>query len=110
MAGYTLKQRRKLYFDLSTRIALLDNTQLLSLFVEGDAHSSWGKDHTITLGHSKVFVKRVSVTDLEYANMFSTRNVYDLPTFYNYGFGSAGFGVFRELAAHIKTTNWILSG
>ena len=24
--------------------------------------------------------------------------------------GSAGFGVFRELAAHVKTTNWVLDG
>jgi hypothetical protein len=42
--------------------------------------------------------------------MFSTGNLYDLPTYYNYGVGSAGLGVFRELVAHIKTTNWVLEG
>ena len=105
-----LQQRQKLYFDLSSRIALLDNAQLRSLFTESDVQSSYGTNHLITLGRSKVFVKRVPVTDLEYDNMFSTRNVYDLPTFYNYGFGSAGLGVFRELVTHIKTTNWVLSG
>jgi hypothetical protein len=50
------------------------------------------------------------VTDLEYNNLLSTKNLYDLPTYYNYGVGSAGFNVFRELAAHIKTTNWVLEG
>ena len=42
--------------------------------------------------------------------MFSTKNLYDLPTYYQYGVGSAGFGVFRELVANIKTTNWVLQG
>jgi hypothetical protein len=110
MADDSLQQRLKRYFDLSTRIALLDNTQLPALFGAVGDDSSYGTNHTITLGRSKVFVKRVPVTDLEYDNMFSTRNVYDLPTFYNYGFGSAGLGVFRELVAHTKTTNWVLSG
>lgn len=110
MADYSLQQRRKLYYDQSSCIALLSNEQLGALFAESGAQSSYGKNHTITLGRAKVFVKRVPVTDLEYENMYSTRNVYDLPTFYNYGYGSAGMGVFRELATHVKTTNWVLSG
>ncbi len=110
MADNLLQQRHNLYYDLSSRIALLDNAQLHVLFNSGEKQSSYGKNHTITLGHSNVFVKRIPVTDLEYENMYSTRNVYDLPTFYNYGFGSAGMGVFRELATHVKSTNWVLSG
>jgi len=105
-----LQKRRKLYFELSSKIALIDNARLHSLFGESGAQSSYGRNHIITLGRSKVFVKRVPVTDIEYDNMFSTRNLYDLPTYYNYGFGSAGLGVFRELVTHIKTTNWVLSG
>src|SRR5437762_2414428 len=110
MADTQLQQRHKRYFDLSSRIALLDNARLRSLFGEREEQSSYGKNHIVTLGRSKVFVKRVPVTDLEYEHMFSTRNMYDLPTFYNYPFGSAGLGVFRELVTHIKTTNWVLSG
>jgi hypothetical protein len=45
------------------------------------------------------------VTDTKFDNFFSTKNLYSLPTYYNCGVGSAGFGVFRELVAHIKTTN-----
>ncbi|MES1025662.1 hypothetical protein ABN584_22455 [Gloeocapsa sp. BRSZ] len=55
-------------------------------------------------------MKRLPVTSIEYDNLFSTRNLYDLPTYCNYGFGSTGFGVFRELVAHIKTTQWVLEG
>lgn len=110
MTDNQLQHRHNLYFHLSSRIAQLDNARLHLLFGDSGAQSSYGKNHTITIGRSKVFVKRVPVTDLEYANMFSTRNLYDLPTFYNYGFGSAGLGVFRELIAHIRTTNWVLSG
>jgi hypothetical protein len=42
--------------------------------------------------------------------MFSTRNLYGLPVFYNYGVGSAGLGTFRELVTQIKATNWVLAG
>ena len=105
--------RRKRYFKLSSQIAHLDNAQLRCLFASGESNESstgWGKNHTILLGESKVFVKRIPVTNIEYENQFSTKNLYNLPTYCNYGFGSTGFGVFRELVTHIKTTNWVLEG
>ncbi len=107
--------RRKRYFKLSSQIAQLDNAQLHSLFDDSESSLSWELTHTIALGQSKVFVKRVPVTNIEYDNLFSTKNLYDLPTYFNYGLGSAGLGVaglgvFRELITHIKTTNWVLEG
>ncbi|BAY46408.1 hypothetical protein SAMD00079811_40190 [Scytonema sp. HK-05] len=108
-----IELRRKKYFKLSSQIAQLDNAQLHSLFNNSESNESstgWGINHAIVLGQSKVFVKRVPVTNIEYDNLFSTRNLYDLPTYCNYGFGSTGFGVFRELVTHIKTTNWVLEG
>ncbi|MFN6491229.1 MAG: hypothetical protein RMY33_014765 [Nostoc sp. DedQUE03] len=91
----------------------MDNIQLLSLFDISESNKSstgWGMNHTIIFGEVKVFVKRIPVTNIEFENLFSTRNLYNLPTYCNYGFGSTGFGVFRELVTHIKTTNWVLSG
>jgi hypothetical protein len=102
--------RIETYFKLSSQIAHLDNGQLHALFDTSAAFTGWGINHTISIGSSKVFVKRVPLTNIEYDNMFSTKNLYDLPTYYNYGIGSAGFGVFRELVTHIKTTNWVLEG
>ncbi|MBN3940070.1 hypothetical protein [Nostoc sp. NMS9] len=113
MAKKHIELRRKRYFKLSSQIAQLDNAQLHSLFDNSQSNESstgWGMNHTIILGESKVFVKRVPVTNIEFDNLFSTRNLYNLPTYCNYGFGSTGFGVFRELVTHIKTTNWVLSG
>lgn len=105
-----LKTRIDKYYQLSTRLIYLDNEQLSSFFKgERDTHG-WGENRIIKLGKSKVFVKRIPLTDLEYNHMFSTKNLYDLPTYYNYGVGSAGFGVFRELLMHVRTTNWVLQG
>ncbi|MEH2152876.1 hypothetical protein [Nostoc sp.] len=113
MAKDHIELRSQRYFKLSSQIAQLDNAQLHSLFDNSELNESstgWGMNHAIVLGESKVFVKRVPVTSIEFDNLFSTRNLYDLPTYCNYGFGSTGFGVFRELVTHIKTTNWVLSG
>ncbi|MEH2110503.1 hypothetical protein [Nostoc sp.] len=113
MAKDHIELRSQRYFKLSSQIAQLDNAQLHSLFDNSELNESstgWGMNHAIVLGESKVFVKRVPVTNIEFDNLFSTRNLYDLPTYCNYGFGSTGFGIFRELVTHIKTTNWVLSG
>jgi hypothetical protein len=110
MENDQLQRRRQTYFKLSSAIAQIDNAQVRSLVAADPAQIGWGKSQTITIERAKVFVKRVPLTDREYAHMFSTRNVYDLPTYYNYGIGSAGLGVFRELVTHIKTTNWVLEG
>lgn len=113
MAKNSIELRRKRYFQLCSQIAQFDNAQLRSLFDNSESNESstgWGINHTLVLGQSKVFVKRVPVTKIEYDNLFSTRNLYDLPTYFNYGFGFTGFGVFRELVTHIKTTQWVLEG
>ena len=105
------KLRTKKYFALSSQIAHLDNAQLRSLFDNSESkesNSGWGLNQTIVFGESKVFVKRVPITNIEYNNLFSTKNFYNVPTHYNYGFASSGFGYFRELITHIKTTNWVL--
>lgn len=105
-----LQTRRTRYYKLNTHLAHIDNQQLQALFTEGDKTEGWGTNHVITLAGTKVFVKSIPVTAVEYQQMFSTKNLYDLPTYYSYGVGSAGFGAFRELVAHIKTTNWVLAG
>jgi hypothetical protein len=116
MPRNSIKVRRQKYFNLSSQIAQLDREQLHCLFDKSESNESstgWGRSHVIDFGQSNVFVKRIPVTNLEYDNLFSTSNLYDLPTFCNYGIGpiaSTGFGIFRELVTHIKTTQWILDG
>lgn len=108
-----LELRTKSYFQLSSQLAGLDNAQLYCLFnncESGTSSLSSRRNHTIVLGQSQVFVKRIWVTNIEYDNLFSTKNLYNLPTHFNYGVGSIGLNVFRELVTHIKTTNWVLEG
>ena len=57
-----IEQRRQRYFKLSSQLAQLDNTQLHSLFNNRNSRLGWGLTHTIVLGQSKVFVKRVPIT------------------------------------------------
>ncbi|MEV7398945.1 protein kinase family protein [Streptomyces sp. NPDC091267] len=69
-----------------------------------------GRSAELDVCGTRVFVKRVPLTELELRpeNLRSTANLFGLPTFYQYGVGSAGFGAWRELAAHTITTNWVL--
>ncbi|GAA5005383.1 protein kinase family protein [Actinopolymorpha pittospori] len=69
-----------------------------------------GRSAELEVNGVRVFVKRVPLTDTELRpeNARSTANLFGLPTFYQYGAGSAGFGAWRELATHTMTTNWVL--
>ena len=113
MVNNKIELRKKTYFKLSSQIAQFDNTHLYSILNNERANKSnsgWGINNTISFGEHKVFIKSIPITDVEYENMFSTKNLYNLPTYYSYGIGSMGFGSFRELITYIKTTNWVLEG
>ncbi|MEV0235354.1 protein kinase family protein [Nonomuraea sp. NPDC050786] len=73
-----------------------------------------GKSSLLEVAGTPVFVKRVPLTDLERQpeHVRSTANLCDLPDFCHYGvgiIGTPGFGIWRELAVHTMTTNWVLS-
>ncbi|TDE90320.1 hypothetical protein EXU48_17800 [Occultella glacieicola] len=71
-----------------------------------------GRTLLTVVGGVEVFVKQVRLTDLERRpeHRGSTANLFGLPPYYQYGAGSAGFGVWRELAAHERTTAWVRTG
>jgi hypothetical protein len=100
------------YGTVSTALALLSDRRLGKLVDEAPVISSGigGTASLLEIEGTPVFVKRVPLTDLERRpeNIMSTANMFGLPTFCQYGVGSAGGGVWRELAAHVMTTNWVL--
>jgi hypothetical protein len=57
-----------------------------------------------------VFTKRIPLTDREVANSGSTANLFDLPTFCQYGIGGPSFNAWRELTANIIVTDAVLAG
>ena len=71
-----------------------------------------GRSALLEVAGTRVFVKRVPLTDLERQpeNNRSTANMFALPAFCHYGIGSPGFGAWRELAVHVMTTNWMIAG
>ena len=107
---HDLDQRRRTYATVSNAFAQLDDAQLTSMLVASDQTQGWGGTHTVKIGATKVFVKKIPLTSIELDRPFNTANHYKIPTYYNYGVGSAGFGAYRELVGHIKSTNWVLSG
>jgi len=103
------EERKKLYYSLNSKLVEYSSQQLMKLVSDGQISEGWGENSTIKISGHKIFVKSVPLTQKEFDHSFNTKNLYRLPLFYNYGVGSAGFGAFRELSCHIKTTNWVLS-
>ena len=107
-------QRIKLYSQIATNLSALSNEKLKQILADGKPmhEGIGGKSALISINDTPVFVKKVPLTDLEQLpqHFMSTANIFDLPLSYQYGIGSAGFGAWRELATHIITTNWTITG
>ncbi len=71
-----------------------------------------GRTAQLAVGEVRVFCKLIPLTILEAqpANYKSTANLFQLPSYYQYGIGSVGFGAWRELAAHALASDWVLGG
>lgn len=110
----TLSKRTEKYTIVSNTLSCMSNQQLQAVLSTGkEIHTGIGGTSVqIDIENIPVFVKRVPITELELKpdNFMSTANIFKLPMCYQYGIGSAGFSAWRELAAHIMTTNWVISG
>jgi hypothetical protein len=101
---------------VSTSLALCSDRALRELVDKAMPIGSGigGKSALLEVAGTPVFVKRVPLTDPERQpeHARSTANLFDLPVFCQYGIGTIGgpgFGVWRELAVHTMTTNWVLA-
>ncbi len=91
-------------------LARMTNDELMALISRSEAATGWGSSRTLTIGNHQVFCKCIPLTDAQAEDPTSTANLHRLPTFYNYGVGSAGFSPGREVEMHHKTTTWVLDG
>ncbi|WP_327739842.1 protein kinase family protein [Streptomyces nojiriensis] len=100
------------YGTVSTQLSLLSDHRLGDVVAAATPLGSGigGRSAALDINGTPVFIKRIPLTDTELRpeNARSTANVFELPMFYQYGVGSAGFGAWRELAVHTMTTNWVL--
>ncbi|AVT34153.1 serine/threonine protein phosphatase [Plantactinospora sp. BC1] len=83
--------------------ALLDTAPLVAVGVGGGAA-------ILDVDGVPVFVKRIPITDRELAHPHSTANLFDLPTYCQYGIGGPSPNVWRELAANLVVTEAVLAG
>lgn len=105
-----LNKRKEKYFRLNTQLQYLDTSAITSLLSNGEEKKGWGKTQVVEVDSTEVFIKRLALTHLQVKDIYCSKNLHELPTYYQYGVGSAGFGPPRELLSHIKTSNWVLSG
>lgn len=109
-----LQRRSKQYETVSTHLANLSNEQLNQALANAKPIPAGlgGKAALMHIADTSIFVKKVPLTDLEQSSQhfMSTASIYNLPLCYQYGIGASGFHAWRELAVHLMTTEWVLSG
>ena len=112
--GMALPARLERHATVASSLAALTDGELAALTAAAPALGS-GIGGTRSLLHVDgvpVFVKRVALTDLERRNghVRSTANLFELPTYCQYGIASPGTGAWREMAASEMATSWVLAG
>ena len=106
-----LDARLRAHAELTERLKSLSDDQLASVGAEVPVTwTAWAGHRRGVVGEYTIFMKRIPLTERELARPGSTRNVFDLPDYYNYGVGSAGFGAYREHQAHQVASELVLSG
>lgn len=101
------------YSHISTHLEAFSDDEILTLLKQGTPlNSGWGTTIKIEIDGMPIFVKQVPLNEIEgkAQNIGSTENLFGLPVYYQYGVGSSGFSVWREVSAHIMSTNWVLAG
>ena len=103
-----MNNRLKKYNKIKDILHYTSTTDLIKLVFKGIVGQGYGINSIIDVNDTKIFTKTIPVTKIDLENMYNTSNIHNLPTYYNYGVGSAGFGCWRELAFHIKASNWVV--
>jgi hypothetical protein len=99
---------------VSAALASRPDGALLDLVAEAPVAGSGigGTAKLVTVGGEPVFVKCVPLTDVERRpeHAGSTANLFGLPVWCQYGVGSPGFGVWRELVATAWASSRVTGG
>lgn len=109
------ENRRVVWSSVEQRLACLDDAELMGVVAAATKHGTGigGVTAVVDVDGVSVFTKVVPLTERERepGNVGSTRNLFRLPAFCQYGVvGSPGFTAWRELEAHQRTTQWVLDG
>jgi hypothetical protein len=108
-----IEMRYSHYHQISRHLDKLSDTEISMLLEKGTSiHSGiCGKSVKLEIDGIPIFVKQIPLNDVEkrLENIQSTQNLFGLPPYYQYGVGSAGFNTWREVSAHLMSTEWVLA-
>jgi len=107
--------RRVRHDRVSASLAARDDDELAAFLhaASVSAVGVGGGSSVLSVDGVPVFAKRIPITDRELAHPHSTANLFDLPTYCQYGMhplAGPGFGAWRELAANMTVTEGVLAG
>ncbi len=110
-----LAARRSGYDDVAAWLSARDDSELATIVYAADAGDVGvgGGSSVFDIEGVSVFAKQIPITDRELAHPHSTANLFNLPTYCQYGMhrlAGPGFGAWRELAANIVITEGVLGG
>jgi ribosomal protein S18 acetylase RimI-like enzyme len=98
---------------LEARLSSLSDDDLAAHLRTGEwTSTTGGATGSVDVEGTGTFVKRIPLCDVERRpeNVESTRNLFDLPLRFHYGISSRGFGAWREVAAHVAASSWVIAG
>ncbi len=109
-----MKDRRSIYNNIANHLSSLNDKQISILLESATVvgNSLGGESALLKFSDKNIFIKKIRLTDIERLpeNQRSTKNLFHLPLYYQYGVGSTGFGAWRELESHILSTEWVITG
>ena len=87
-------QRKENYQKISKALESLSQEEIQELLSSGEKiHIGIGGTAVkLEIESIPVFAKKIPLTEIDMQNEFSTKNLFNLPTYYQYGVGSTGFG------------------
>lgn len=102
--------RNQTYYVLNEKLSYLSNDYIKKIIQpkKNKNEKTYGINKVVTFNDTNIFIKAIPIAKKFVEAKFDTKNLYKIPAYYNYGFGSAGVNPWRELLLHIKTTNWVL--
>jgi hypothetical protein len=108
------RARTQRHATVSSVLAGLDDEAVADRIQRASTKSNGfgGTTARMWVGETPVFCKLIPLTalELESRHFKSTANIFQLPTYYQFGIGSVGFGAWRELAAHSMASEWVATG
>ena len=70
-----MNQRHETFTKLNTQLAYLEDGQFQTLFDQAiQTTKGWGVNHVVELNKSKIFIKRIPLTEAIAAHPFATKN------------------------------------